>query len=419
MRDCNVRGPKYPVLGAEQHAVVYSDLSLAAMLQVEVPVDERRGFRAVDTSIADASAAGEDPGDPLVGTPEHERRLVRSDSAKVPIELEDALRLQSLGRLMHRLRHRDVANSPQRRAMVEQYRRETVMGTGVAERKVLGVASKEKIDDIIASGRYYEEAFGRDSKHFPATGLRRTAAYGKAGAMGLGAKDRANGIGLDYTEGALAFKAKDHRPIASLGVHAKTTPAEHSRLCELVAPEAPSLPTDRGWSIMGRTGGGNPDSSAFNGEDTAMNAALPEPSPKDESSRGMGPGDRRDSAYLRSENATPNGARRDGRDGTKAFDSNTSTPRERDEGSARREGGRRDGSSRGGPGSSAKKPGVSEDGSVLATLYGAGDAVRSLSLAERKALFEVGVHEHVSALTELLFPEEDGVSPRVNIDVSV
>ena len=40
-------------------------------------------------------------------------------------------------------------------------------------------------------------------------------------------------------------------------------------------------------------------------------------------------------------------------------------------------------------------------------------------MAERKALFEVGVHEHVSALTELLFPEEDGVSPRVNIDVSV
>ena len=101
--------------------------------------------------------------------------------------------------------------------------------------------------------------------------------------MGLGAKDRANGIGLDYTEGALAFKAKDHRPIASLGVDAKKhSPAEHSRLCELVAPEAPSPPRDRGWSIMGRTGGGNagvnPESSAFNGEDTAMNAALPAPS---------------------------------------------------------------------------------------------------------------------------------------------
>ena len=402
-------------MGAEQHTVVYSDLSLAAMLQVEVPVDERRGFRAVDTSIADASAAGEDPGDPLVGTPEHERRLVRSDSAKVPIELEDALRLQSLGRLMHRLRHRDVANSPQRRAMVEQNRRETVMGTGVAERKVLGVASKEKIDDIIASGRYYEEAFGRDSKHFPTTGLRRTAAYGKAGAMGLGAKDRANGIGLDYTEGALAFKAKDHRPIASLGVDAKKhSPAEHSRLCELVAPEAPSPPRDRGWSIMGRTGGGNaggnPESSAFNGEDTAMNAALPAPSPKDKSA-GMGPGYRRDSAYLRSENATPNGARRDGRDGPKAFDA-ASTP-SGDEGSGG--GGRRDD----GRGGGASAGDGTEVGSVLATLYGAGDAVRSLSLAERKALFEVGVHEHVSALTELLFPEEDGVSPRVNIDVSV
>ena len=418
MRDCNVRGPKYPVLGAEQHTVVYSDLSLAAMLQVEVPVDERRGFRAVDTSIADASAAGEDPGDPLVGTPEHERRLVRSDSAKVPIELEDALRLQSLGRLMHRLRHRDVANSPQRRAMVEQYRRETVMGTGVAERKVLGMASKEKIDDIIASGAYYEEAFGRDSKHFPATGLRRTAAYGKVGAMGLGAKDRANGIGLDYTEGALAFKAKDHRPIkSSLGVDAKTTPAEHSRLCELVAPEAPSLPTDRGWSIMGRrTGGGNmmggnPNkSSAFNGEDTAMNAALPAPAPMDKSPKGMRPGDRRDSAYLRSENATPNG-----RDGTKAFDTASPHQRGTHEGSGgpgRRDGGRR--------GEGAKAGDGTEDStSVLATLYGAGDAVRQLSLAERKALFEVGVHEHVSALTELLFPEEDGVSPRVNIDVSV
>ena len=63
--------------------------------------------------------------------------------------------------------------------------------------------------------------------------------------------------------------------------------------------------------------------------------------------------------------------------------------------------------------------GTEDSTSVLATLYGAGDAVRQLSLAERKALFEVGVHEHVSALTELLFPEEDGVSPRVNIDVSV
>jgi|TARA_B110000483_G_scaffold163213_1_gene193386 hypothetical protein len=67
----------------------------------------------------------------------------------------------------------------------------------------------------------------------------------------------------------------------------------------------------------------------------------------------------------------------------------------------------------------AGTPPGTEPGSVLATLYGAGESVRGLSLAERKALFEVGVQEHVSALTELLFPEEDGVSPTVNIDVSV
>ena len=384
------------------------------MLQVEVPVDERRGFRAVDTSIADASAAGEDPGDPLVGTPEHERRLVRSDLAKVPIELEDALRLQSLGRLMHRLRHGDVANSrsdgrwwsstggrrswepgsPSARCWEWRPRRRSTTSSraaGTTRRRSGGTRSTSN-DGSAANG-----------------GVR------QGGRDGPGAKDRANGIGLDYTEGALAFKAKDHRPIASLGVDAKKhSPAEHSRLCELVAPEAPSPPRDRGWSIMGRMGGGNaggnPESSAFNGEDTAMNAALPAPSPKDKSA-GMGPGDRRDSAYLRSENATPNGARRDGRDGPKAFDA-ASTP-SGDEGSGG--GGRRDD----GRGGGASAGDGTEVGSVLATLYGAGDAVRSLSLAERKALFEVGVHEHVSALTELLFPEEDGVSPRVNIDVSV
>ena len=139
-----------------------------------------------------------------------------------------------------------------------------------------------------------------------------------------------------------------------------------------------------------------------------MNAALPAPAPMDKSPKGMRPGDS-DSAYLRSENATPNG-----RDGTKAFD--TASPHQRgDEGSgggAGRRRGRRGEGAKGGDG-------TEESTSVLATLYGAGDAVRSLSLAERKALFEVGVHEHVSALTELLFPEEDGVSPRVNIDVSV
>ena len=372
------------------------------MLSVEVPVDSA-GFTRADDSSMSTSAAGEDPGNPLVATPTHERRLVRSDSAKVPIELEDALRLQNLGRLMHRLHHKDVANSPRRRAMVEQYRRDTVMGTGVAERKVLGMASKDKIDEIIASGRYYEEAFGRDSKHYPATGLRRTATYGKVGALGLGSSDRANGIGVDYTDGALAFKAKDHRPIAKLGVTTKTKPAEHSRLCELVAPEAPPLPQDRGWSIMGKNGRrGGGTVGGFGDGVTALPG--PEPSPSSDTpgiDTRIRPDDRRDSAYLRSETVTPTS-----NPGPSFSSSGVKGDRDGDG----------DGDEKSAP---AGTPPGTEPGSVLATLYGAGESVRGLSLAERKALFEVGVQEHVSALTELLFPEEDGVSPTVNIDVSV
>jgi hypothetical protein len=278
------------------------------------------------------------------------------------------------------------------------------MGTGVAERKVLGMASKDKIDEIIASGRYYEEAFGRDSKHYPATGLRRTATYGKVGALGLGCSDRANGIGVDYTDGALAFKAKDHRPIAKLGVTTKTKPAEHSRLCELVAPEAPPLPQDRGWSIMGKNGRRG-EERIVGGFDTDAVTALPRPEPSPSSdtpgTARIRPDDRRDSAYLRSETVTPTS-----NPGPSFSSSGVKGDRDRDG----------DGDEKSAP---AGTPPGTEPGSVLATLYGAGESVRGLSLAERKALFEVGVQEHVSALTELLFPEEDGVSPTVNIDVSV
>ena len=59
------------------------------------------------------------------------------------------------------------------------------------------------------------------------------------------------------------------------------------------------------------------------------------------------------------------------------------------------------------------------DGSVSETLRAAGDAVRALSLEERRVLFEVVVHEHVSALTKQLFNPEDGVRPRVNIDIAM
>jgi hypothetical protein len=56
---------------------------------------------------------------------------------------------------------------------------------------------------------------------------------------------------------------------------------------------------------------------------------------------------------------------------------------------------------------------------VLEALLAAGAAVRALSLDERKELFEVAVQEQVAALTHQLFPPEDGLNPRVHVDVAV
>ena len=56
---------------------------------------------------------------------------------------------------------------------------------------------------------------------------------------------------------------------------------------------------------------------------------------------------------------------------------------------------------------------------VLEALLAAGAAVRALSLEERKELFEVAVQEQVAALTHQLFPPEDGLNPRVHVDVAV
>jgi len=69
--------------------------------------------------------------------------------------------------------------------------------------------------------------------------------------------------------------------------------------------------------------------------------------------------------------------------------------------------------------SSSKKEENNSDVSVLDALRAAGAAVRSLSLEERKQLFEVAVQEHVTQLTNQLFPPEDGLNPKVHIDVAI
>ena len=61
-----------------------------------------------------------------------------------------------------------------------------------------------------------------------------------------------------------------------------------------------------------------------------------------------------------------------------------------------------------------------DESSVMATLRAAGSSVLSLTISERKALFEVALIEHVDALTRRLFdPDMDGVTPRVSVDVAL
>eukprot|EP00740_Mantoniella_antarctica_P000497 CAMPEP_0181396440 /NCGR_PEP_ID=MMETSP1106-20121128/28872_1 /TAXON_ID=81844 /ORGANISM="Mantoniella antarctica, Strain SL-175" /LENGTH=201 /DNA_ID=CAMNT_0023518123 /DNA_START=15 /DNA_END=617 /DNA_ORIENTATION=+ len=61
-------------------------------------------------------------------------------------EMEEALRLQSLERFVRRLDTKDRTASPAYRAQVEAARCRSVCGTGVAVRKVLGAASREKME---------------------------------------------------------------------------------------------------------------------------------------------------------------------------------------------------------------------------------------------------------------------------------
>ena len=64
-------------------------------------------------------------------------------------EIEQALRLQSLERFIRRMNIKDRTASASRRARVEAARRRSVCGTGVAQRKSLGNATKEKLRRIM------------------------------------------------------------------------------------------------------------------------------------------------------------------------------------------------------------------------------------------------------------------------------
>ena len=162
----------------------------------------------------------------------------------LPPELTEAVRLQS-ARFARRKDTQERTGSPQVRTQVRDLRKYSVCGTGVAERKVLGSASKLKIDTLIADGTQHPDAFGRPHG---GGGLRRCA-------------DSINGVhhksGTFENSGARGdFVANDHSSIARLAfarrASRRTIPGKLLVASRTIAPPAPPLPVDEGWTRAGK-----------------------------------------------------------------------------------------------------------------------------------------------------------------------
>ena len=370
---------------------------------------------------------------------------------RVPEALEEAMRLQSLERFARRKETEARTMSPLRKAEVRESRARSVCGTGVAERKTLGSASKLKIDDVVRAGAQRPETFGRR----------------RAGAPGV--RDCADSIqGVHHKSGrfekpgsALDFARNDHDGGA-------VSRALGSARAAALAPPAPALRADRGWSEAGNE---NRPSMRAPREGHARNAHARNAHAVGESASYLSLPSSSSLASERAENdasgdaaAAPN--RCDPRDSAReqplflqrqdtAFDadqlkdlsrvSRASPPETGARLATEKEKEKGEGSRSEGNFSEAflrsPSPGETNDGTsarereatptpnekndagdtpgVLEALLAAGAAVRALSLEERKELFEVAVQEQVAALTHQLFPPEDGLNPRVHVDVAV
>lgn len=363
---------------------------------------------------------------------------------RVPEALEEAMRLQSLERFARRKETEARTLSPLRKAEVRESRARSVCGTGVAERKTLGSASKLKIDAIVRAGARRPETFGRASG---APGVRDCAdsiqsAYHKSGR-------------IERPGSALDFKRNDHDGDA---MRALVDPTKADAVARAVgfeavaalAPPAPALRADRGWSEAG-----NEDRPSMR----AAREGHPSSNPAGECSSFRSPSERArlPSAALGSVAPSPASAAReassaaararDPRDSAReppqrtdaAFDAYQLRALSVGEAAAR-SGKGEEGTSEGNEERLEKPPtddaedafategetkktstreNAGDAPGVLEALLAAGPAVRALSLEERKEMFEVAVQEQVTALTHQLFPPEDGLVPRVHIDVTV
>lgn len=341
-------------------------------------------------------------------------------------EIEEAMRLQSLERFIHRMDAKERTTSSTRRAQVEAARRGSVCGTGVADRKVLGAASKSKIQRMQK----------KKSEAVALVAMAAAAAGSRAAAAGLGSERSAAGSeragvggrggvgdethearrspgssqGKEVNRGGLShrgcwlaaggggvdgfskaatesgedgvFHQKGRPSITSLGVSARGTLTDHpaAALLEEIASPAPLLTADKGWTLQGKVCGSGDG--------------------------GGGSGERPHSQTQ---------ARRDGEHGARREEVSDDAQTVSRGGSQRRTE-----DDQGAEGVDADEGEDEDESSVLDTLRAAGDTVLLLSLHERKALFEVAIREQVDALSRRLFdPRKDGVIPRVSVDVAL
>ena len=421
---------------------------------VQTPPAMALGFDDTSRTHGDALARAfaESPPSNLAGDPPARFSPVKhavsngdSHPVRVPEALEEAMRLQSLERFARRKETEARTMSPLRKAEVRESRARSVCGTGVAERKTLGSSSKLKIDAVVRAGAQRPETFGRR----------------RAGAPGV--RDCADSIqGVHHKSGrfekpgsALDFARNDHDGGA-------VSRALGSANAAALAPPAPALRADPGWSEAGNE---NRPSMRAPREGHARNArarscAVGESAsylslPSSLASRRVendasgdpaaapnrrGPRDsareqplslqRQDTAFdadqlkdfSRVSRASPPGTGTGARLATEkekeVSDENFSeaflrspSPGETNDGTSARE--------REATPTRMEKTDAGDAPGVLEALLAAGAAVRALSLEERKELFEVAVQEQVAALTHKLFPPEDGLNPRVHVDVAV
>ena len=190
-------------------------------------------------------------------------------SARTPALVADSVRLRSIERFARRKATEDRTNSPRRRAQVSDLRRHSVCGTGVAEKRRLGDASKAKIETLVAIGAQHPDAFGLPGA---SPGVRECA-DSVQGALYHSGSFENRGARMDYA-------ANDRSSIARLGVSAEGVLDSHPAKPALahLAPAARPLPLEPGWTLAGKEreamqGAGSP--SAIREEAAFAAAALP------------------------------------------------------------------------------------------------------------------------------------------------